>query len=181
MSSLFWRITLPMLGLLMVPIGETASAQENALSLPSDVPPDTVYGHLGDWFVVHDLEGETKALPDFRNRILFVNFWATWCAPCVEEMPSIAALTDTLDSEVEFLLISIDESARDVRRFLRKHAWSVPVYMPGWAPGASTFTAGIVPATFIVNRKGEIAYQHHGAANWNTEPIRHFLRELARR
>lgn len=179
MSSLFWRI---MLGLLMVPIGEIASAQENALSLPSDVRPDTVYGHLGDWFVVHDLEGETKSLPDFRNRVLFVNFWATWCAPCVEEMPAIDALADTLDdSDVEFLIISIDEKERDVRRFLQKHAWSVPVYMPGWPPGASTFTAGIVPATFIVNKEGAIAYQHHGAANWNTESIRRFLWEQARR
>ena len=49
------------------------------------------------------------------------------------------------------------------------------------APGESTFTAGIVPATFIVNRQGEIAYQHHGAANWNSETIRRFLTELAER
>jgi thiol-disulfide isomerase/thioredoxin len=167
----------------MLIVGSTASAQENdALAIPGGIQPDSLYGRIGDWFALRSLEGETIPPSHFSERVLFVNFWATWCGPCVEEMPTIVELAGAEgESEVEFLLISIDESERDVRRFEKQHGLALPLYLRGWQPGESTFTAGIVPATFIVNKKGEIVYQHHGAANWNSEPIRGFLRSLARR
>ena len=177
-----WRITLPMLGLLLMVVWQETSAQESSLSSPGAVQPDTVYGSVGAWFVLRNQEGETLPFGHFKDQVLFVNFWSTWCAPCVEELPTIVELTDALgDSEVVFLLISIDDDERAVHQFVRKHPLPVPVYFRGWPAGESTFTGGMVPATFIISREGEIAYQHHGAANWNTEPIRRFLRELAQR
>lgn len=168
---------------LMPAAWHATSAQDvESLSLPDDVRPDTVYGRVGDWFALRDLDGEALPFSSLSDRTLFVNFWATWCAPCVEEMPTIVELRNTLgDSDVAFLLISIDDSKRAVRRFVKKHKLSLPVYLRDWQPGESTFIAGIVPATFIVNKEGEIAYQHHGAANWDTEPVRRFLQELAQR
>jgi len=181
MRGLSWRIVLTMLGLLLMAASQITFAQaQDALSSPSEVRPDTVYGRVGDWFVLRDLGGETMPFANFSNRVLFVNFWATWCSPCVEEMPTIIELVDAVgDGDVAFLLISIDDDERTVRRFVKKHKLSAPVYLRGWQPGESTFAAGIVPATFIVGKGGEIAYQHHGAADWNTEPLRRFLRELA--
>ena len=177
------RFYLAALCLLLTAAGQTAAAQQGGpLSPPGDTRPDAVHGRLGDWFAVRDLEGRVLRLPDLHGRVLFVNFWATWCGPCIEEMPSIEALAGTLgEADVAFLLISIDEEARDVRRFVKRHALSLPVYFQGWAPGESTFQAGLIPATFIVSRAGEIRYQHHGAADWNTEAVRGLLTELTQR
>jgi thiol-disulfide isomerase/thioredoxin len=158
-----------------------ASAQgQSSLSIPSEVRADSVYGRVGEWFVLRDLEGSALPFSNLQGRVLFVNFWATWCAPCVEEMPTISILAESLrDTDVEFLLISIDDFQRDVRRFVSRQQLTVPVYLRGWKPGESVFAGDMVPATFIVNKEGKIAYQHHGAADWNTESIRRFLTELA--
>ncbi len=148
----------------------------NGLPPPGEILADTTFGRIGSWFTLRTPDGEEIQASEFRERVLFVNFWATWCAPCVQELPTIVDLADSMkEVEVEFLLVSIDDDERLVRRFVRKHDLSGRVYLRGWDAGASTFTAGIVPATFIVTKDGTIAYQHHGAADWNTDSIRRFL------
>ena len=162
-----------------LPRGAGAQAT-NGLPRPGEILADTTFGRIGSWFTLRTSDGEEIQYPEFRDRVLFVNFWATWCAPCVQEMPTIVDLADSMkEVDVEFLLVSIDDDERLVRRFVRKHNLSERVYLRGWDAGASTFTAGIVPATFIVAKDGTIAYQHHGAADWNTDSIRRFLMTIA--
>ena len=153
----------------------TAAQDRIELHTPTALHPDSVFGQVGAWFSVRNLDGQVVQFADLNGRLLFVNFWATWCAPCVAEMPTILELMKAVGDEVGVLLISVDEEERDVRRFLKKHKLTAPVFFRGWPPGESTFPAPKIPATFIVDREGRIVYQHHGAANWNEE---NFLQQL---
>ena len=156
-----------------------ATAQSGSgLGAPAGVDVDTTYGSVGEWFALRTPSGDVMQYSEFRGRVLFVNFWATWCAPCVKEMPTIAALAEAMkDTEVAFLLISIDEELRDFKRFVKDQGLEHLAYLRDWEPGTSSFEGGMVPATFVVDKRGRIVYRHHGAANWNTESIRRFLRE----
>jgi len=169
-----------LMGLLAVSAGTATAQVVGVLAEPGDVPADTVHGRIGDWFALRTLDGDEVPYDAFEGRVLFVNFWATWCAPCIEEMPTIVELARSLEgSNVAFLLVSIDDDERAARRFAEERDLSRFVYFRGWEPWTSTFTAGIVPATFVVARDGSIVYQHHGAADWNLQRIRRFLREKA--
>jgi thiol-disulfide isomerase/thioredoxin len=168
--------------LLCVPaVPYVAFAQASSpLPEPGEVQAGSEHGRIGDWFALRTLDGEVMSFSELSGRVLFVNFWATWCAPCVQEMPTIVDLAESLeDVDVTFLLISIDENVRDVRRFVAAHGMDRFVFLRGWEAGESIFPAGIVPATFVVDRSGTIAYQHHGAADWSSDPIRRLLAEKA--
>jgi thiol-disulfide isomerase/thioredoxin len=121
-----------------------------------------------DW-KLERLDGSELSLGAFRGRVLFIHMWATWCRPCVREMAEIEALIDSLDREdVAFLLVSPEE-ARTVQGFLRTYGYEVPVFLEKEE----------MPGTFIVGREGRIVLKRRGAANWNQDPIRAFLRKLA--
>lgn len=160
----------------------TALAQTRAgLPAPILAEADTVYGQVGDWFVLRGIDGTAIDFDDLRGRPLFINFWATWCPPCIREMPTIVDLMHSVGEYVTVLLISVDNDDRDVQRYLRKHGLSVPVYFRDWQPGQSTFPARMIPATFVVDAEGSIIYQHHGAADWSAAAFRAKLDEWTAR
>jgi thiol-disulfide isomerase/thioredoxin len=127
-----------------------------------------------------DLEGKPTSLEAFRGKVVFINFWATWCPPCVAEMPSIQALYQEVghQEQIAFLLITTDQAIDKVHRFLAKKAYSLPVYrLAGALPAAYPVSA--IPATFVVDPDGQLVYQHIGMANYHTEKFRQFLEGLA--
>lgn len=131
------------------------------------------------WGMTALADGKEVSVADLRGKVLFINRWATWCGPCVAEMPSIQALYESLkDSEVVFLLITEEKSA-DVKTFLKQKGWSLPVYLAsdGIPPILRGRPDGI-PATFVVNRKGEVVFQHVGGEDWNTPAARQFLKSI---
>ncbi len=123
---------------------------------------------------------ESFALERLRGRVLFINLWATWCAPCVAELASIAALRDSLRTDdIVFLIVSPEEPAR-VEAFLRRHRYDLPAYVEARAMPAA-FGLEALPTTFVVDRLGRIVLRHRGAADWDRAPVREFLRYLAAR
>ena len=134
-------------------------------------------GTVDPGWTFQTLEGEERSFADLRGKTVFVNFWATWCPPCLAEMPSIQDLYDSLKGEnIEFLLIS-HEPRSVVAEFIVDSDYAFPVYVAEDPPPAVLETQGI-PATFILNARGEIVFQHVGMADWNTDECRRFLREL---
>ena len=76
-------------------------------------------------------DGERHSLAELRGRTVFLNFWATWCPPCVAEMPGIAALHESLGDEVAFVLVNMDADPAKARAFLDRHGYrDLPVYRP---------------------------------------------------
>ena len=154
---------------------------EGTPSLPSMVGPTGIVVHGPadyDW-TIQTPEGERVRLEAYRGRVLFINVWASWCAPCVAEMASIQRLRDSLrETGVEFLLVS-PEAPEPVERFLRRYGYDLPVFLEvGDMPEA--FGLRALPTTFVVDRSGNIVLKHRGAADWDDDAVRAFLEALIR-
>ncbi len=123
-------------------------------------------------------QGDTLSLERFKDKVLFINMWATWCAPCVAEMRSIAALRDSLvDTDIEFLLVSPEEPHL-VKLFVRRLDYELPFYVE-YERLPDAFDIEALPTTYIVDRSGKILIKHRGATNWNTGVARSVLRSLS--
>lgn len=141
-------------------------------------PPPLPVGSWDYGMDLTDLDGAPVAPSRWSGKILVLNFWATWCAPCLREMPSLRRLMEqTGDLDVQFGFITREDPAV-VRPFVAKRSLDVPVYVLKGEPPECFKTRGI-PATFVVGRSGGIAMQHVGAAAWDAESIVAFIRGLA--
>ena len=128
-----------------------------------------------DW----DLKGINTADYNFENakgKVAFINYWATWCPPCREEMPSIQKLYIDYKDKVEFVFIT-KEDAETVNSFLNKKNYSLPSYNEK-SKSPSEFYYSSIPTTFVLNKKGEIVDYVVGSANWNTSSFRKKLDKL---
>lgn len=130
-----------------------------------------------DW-TLRTLDGEEVQAGRFRGQPMFLNLWATWCLPCVMEMPGIARLSESLRHDgVVFVFVS-EEDPEVVRRFVEDRDPGLPVYLiADEVPDALRSEA--IPLTLIVDRQGTIVFRHAGAADWDHEGSRSFLRTLA--
>jgi thiol-disulfide isomerase/thioredoxin len=157
-------------------IGEAEKAGLGASRTPP-VPAggQAVYGRLAEPIRLSSLAGDTLALLPRRERVALVNVWATWCAPCRGEMPSLVALRDSLLAEpIDFYCVS-KEPVAALQSFVKKEGFPLPVYrLEGFLP--DDLASPVIPLTFVVDRQGQVVFRHEGAANWDTEPVRRFLR-----
>ncbi len=157
-----------------------SAVAQRILPPPPEVIPDTSYGSVPYDLDLLALDGSRRSLAEFRDRVLFINFWATWCAPCLAELPSIEALERRLGvSSVEVLLISTDDDPAVVRQFLEKEGISGQVFVRDWEAGESPFRRVVIPTTYVISKAGEITYRHSGAANWNVAAMASYLKTLA--
>jgi thiol-disulfide isomerase/thioredoxin len=118
-----------------------------------------------------DASGKTESLAQWKNKVLIVNFWATWCAPCVEEMPELSALqTEVEPLKVQILGIGID-SASNITEFIAKYKISYPLYVAG-VDGTEISrqlgnTAGGLPFTVLIGRDGQVKKTYLGRLKIN--------------
>ncbi|AEG99911.1 TlpA disulfide reductase family protein [Lacinutrix sp. 5H-3-7-4] len=125
---------------------------------------------------LRDLEGNNFNLSEVKNKVVFVNIWATWCPPCIAEMPSIQKLYNDYNDKIEFVLVS-NENAETITKFLKKKNYSLNSYNPQ-TQIPETFNVKSIPRTFLINKKGEIVIDESGAANWNSETVRKTIDKL---
>ncbi len=127
--------------------------------------------------MLETLDAKEVSFGSFQGRTVFLNIWATWCSPCVGEIPSIQKLHDAVNEQGIAVVLVTTEQPEEVHRFVRKKGWHVPVYVARRGLPA-IFETHAIPATFFINRRGEVVYQHTGRADWNTDACRSFLRRL---
>ena len=132
-----------------------------------------------DWAPT-DLSGRPAPFDQFRGKPVFLNIWATWCPPCVAELPSIAKLAGKTQLEgVAFVCVSIDQDAGTVRRFVEGKGWPMTILHvdPGSLP--DVFTTQGIPATFLISPDGRIAASAIGSAEWDDHSVVTFLEKLS--
>lgn len=132
-----------------------------------------------DW-TLRDLDGQPVELGQFRGRPIVVNLWATWCSPCLEEMPSLARLAEDQrirEKNVAVVCVSTDENPAAVRRYLDGKNWGMTVLRAEGLPGA--FLTDGIPATFLIDPSGRIVAHHLGPADWDHPSVVDFLARLA--
>jgi thiol-disulfide isomerase/thioredoxin len=129
-----------------------------------------------DWPLL-SVDGDTTSLASFAGRVLFINVWATWCAPCVAELASIERLHESMaGAPVTFLIVSPEPVDR-VAVFQRRYGYRLPVHVELREMPAA-FGLRVLPTTYIVSAAGEIVLRHRGAADWDKGAVREFLHHL---
>jgi thiol-disulfide isomerase/thioredoxin len=128
---------------------------------------------------VTTLDGTPTSLPALRGSVVFLNLWASWCAPCLAEMPLIQRLYDDVnDSRIIFVMLSVDEDRDAAERLIDARGYTFPVYhLAGPLPG--TYSTAILPTTYILSPSGRVAAVHSGMANYASEDVLGFLKGLA--
>ena len=148
---------------------------ESKLEVPS-FPSTTLADY--DW-TVQSLDGQDFKMTEAKGKVVFLNFWATWCPPCVAEMPSIQRLHEKLkDDGIAFVCISNEEASK-INQFVREKGFTFPIYTMRGAPPAIFKTRGI-PSTFILSPDGKIAFKHVGSAKWDDEKSIDFIKGLVK-
>lgn len=130
-----------------------------------------------------DLIGHNGAsntnLLDFKNsgEVVFINFWGSWCPPCVEEMPSIQKLYEAKGGKVKFVLIAIQDKPNTFNAFLKKNNYTMPVFEPV-SPISNQMMPLVFPTTYILNKKGEIVFKENKTRDWNDAQINELMDKL---
>jgi peroxiredoxin len=131
-------------------------------------------------FTFPDLDGKMVSLTDYKGKVVLLNIWATWCLPCVEEMPSMEKLYQELkDESFEILAVSIDESGvKAVLPFMKKHKLSFPALIDAAGAMKSLYQATGVPESFIVDKDGIIVEKVIGPRDWAAPGTIRFFQKL---
>jgi thiol-disulfide isomerase/thioredoxin len=117
---------------------------------------------------LHDLAGADVDLRKLEGRVVVVNFWATWCEPCIAEMPSLQRLRERLRGKrLEILAVNYAESPEKVKAFLAKSRIDLPVLLDPSKEAADAWNAKGLPMTFVVDRAGKVRYWVFGERDWN--------------
>ena len=165
------------------------SYREEKIQREREVEYEKLYPSLGiqrvdppeeaEDFTLKTLKGETVSLKDYRGRLIFLNFWATWCGPCRAEMPSMQRLWEEFKEEdFVILAINIQEESKLVSSFVNERGLSFPVLLDEKGKVARSYGIRGIPTTFFLNPEGEIIGKAVGARDWDSEESFELIREL---
>jgi thiol-disulfide isomerase/thioredoxin len=129
-----------------------------------------------------DAAGRRVTLEEFRGRPVIVNFWATWCAPCRRELPSLIRLHQSMSpAGLTILAVSIDSDRAAVDRFLADSPLPMPVLLDLSHQTADRFRVTTVPSSFVVDGEGRVVERIDGEADWTSRELLTTLESLVRR
>lgn len=120
-----------------------------------------------------DLQGRTHRLDEYRGKVVLVNFWATWCAPCREEMPALERLRQSLEGKpFAVLAVNVAEGGRVAGDFMKTMPNGFTVLLDRDGRTAKAWGARILPATYVLGPDGEVRIRHFGALDWASAEAR---------
>jgi len=128
-------------------------------------------------FFLKDEDGNTVSFTSFEKQVVFLNFWATWCPPCVAEMPDIHNLYLKEANEVSFVMVSLDKDKEKAREFMKNKGFEFPLYFPG-SSLPETYDVKSIPTTYVISKDGKIKVENHGMAKYNSKKFRELLSKL---
>lgn len=123
--------------------------------------------------------GETHTPESLKGKVVFINFWATWCPPCIAEMPAINELYASFKDNpgIVFLLADADQDLPKATAFIKKKQLKLPVStFRGTVP--ASWYSGTLPTTLVLDKTGNLVYRHEGAADFSNKKFRAFLEQL---
>lgn len=123
-------------------------------------------------------KGDKVSLEQYRGKVIFINIWATWCPPCVAEMPSINKMYNDIDKDkIEVLMVSFDQKFEKAIQFKERKKFDFEVYkVLGKMP--QMYNTNSIPTTYIIDSKGNLVFTHMGMADYNRQDFKDFLKSL---
>lgn len=130
-------------------------------------------------FTLKNLEGSEVSLKDFEGKVVFLNFWASWCGPCREEMPSMERLWQRFKEE-DFVILAVDlrESRDEVVSFMNEYGLTFPVLLDSKGEVGSMFGVRAIPTTYLLDSEGKIVGGAIGARNWESDDAFELIESL---
>jgi len=129
-------------------------------------------------FKIKSMDGKIVELSQFKDKVIFINLWATWCPPCRAEMPSIQSLYDKVkdNEDIVFVMLSLDKAGdeRKINKFINKKSFDFPVYLPA-TEVPDVLRSSSIPTTFVVAKNGNIVSKKVGMAKYDTKSFENFL------
>lgn len=164
--------------LFFTPVGTSIKVWLNralAMSPSLEKIEDFKSADLTGWTIVNE-EGSQLDLDSLKDKVVIINFWATWCPPCIAEKPSFQELYDDYKNKVVFLFVT-NEEAEKVAQFKAKHNYTLPIFFSMNAAPTALYSSSI-PATFVLNKKGQIVVKKFRSADWSSSKFRVILDDL---
>ena len=156
--------------------GKAADAREHLLEAMgmAKVPPKAAPD-----FSLPNIDGQQVSLQQYRGKVVFLNFWATWCIPCREEMPVLERLHQTYHAQ-DLAIVSIDlkESADQVKTFFQKHSLSFPALLDQDGSVFRDYLVAGMPTTYLIDREGTLLARGVGGRDWTRAEALQLIQEL---
>ena len=154
----------------MLGLAASASVAADLKPWPGGSPPA---------LALKDLDGRLHQLSDYRGKVVLINFWATWCEPCRDEMPSIQGLRQKLEGKPFVVLaVNLDEPESRIRKFLSQMKLDFTILLDPERKAAKAWDARILPASFVAGPDGRIRYSLIGEIDWAHEHVVARISEL---
>ena len=123
-------------------------------------------------FSLSDIKGTTRTLADYRGKVVVVNFWASWCPPCIKEMPGMQRLHEKLaDQPFVFLPVNVGEQKYRVWKFVKLINFTLPVLLDTRSETFTSWGASVLPTSFLLDTEGRIRYRVQGDLEWDSEDV----------
>lgn len=145
----------------------------------TEIKKEALEDHNEHSFLFTAMNGQTASTADLKGKVVFINFWATWCPPCRAEMPSLNTLYNTFkgDDRFVFLFINEDDDLNKAKEYLQNSGFTLPLQQRvGQIPTA--LFSGTLPTTIVLNKKGQIVLKEEGLGNYNTKEFHEQLKSL---
>ena len=141
-------------------------------------PKPPMIGNPAPEFTVTDAE-RTVALKELRGKVVVLNFWATWCPPCVDEMPSLVRMQrDLKDKGVTVLAVSVDDDARQYHQFLDKNKVDLLTVRDPRQKSNELYGTFKFPETYVIDRQGVLRRKFIGPVDWTKPDVLDYLSKL---
>ena len=157
----------------LVIVGNTEKAHETRSGVGKKVDPVTALD-----FSLTDMGGDLIKLSDLRGKVLLVNFWASWCAPCIEEIPSMDRLESITNGGVEVLAVNIGEGADKILKFKEDVPFDLHVLLDIDGRVAKDWGIYAYPSSYLINKDFKIVYSFIGAVDWEDPSITRIIDDL---
>lgn len=136
----------------------------------SAVLPDVIF-ESADGRIVH--------LANLKGKVIFLNFWATWCPPCIAEMPSINSLYEKLktNKNIVFIIADADRNFQKSKPFMARHHFTMPLYQAA-STIPESFLSHSIPTTTIIDRQGKVVFHQEGSADYSNPRVLQYLKSI---
>lgn len=144
------------------------------VQVPGEItaPGETEAASPAPDFTFYDLEGNSHTLSDFRGKPVILNFWASWCGPCKNEMPEFQAAFDTYGEQIQFLIVNLtdggQETVKTASAYISEKGYTFPVYYDTDLAGVNAYRVYAVPVTYFIDEDGGLVTQTTGMLTGET-------------